>query len=152
MKQTTLWIIVQNDKILLCMKKRWFWAWLWNWAWWKLEKWESIEESMIRELEEETWLKSKLEDLECYWVLHFYFDKNPEWNQDVNLFKINDYIWDPIETEEMKPKWFKISKIPYNEMWEDDIIWLPRMLNWEKIEYDFYFWEDWKIRDYLLIK
>jgi hypothetical protein len=37
-------------------------------------------------------------------------------------------------------------------MWEDDIIWLPRMLSGEKVEYSFYFWPDGKIKDYKLIK
>jgi hypothetical protein len=39
----------------------------------------------------------------------------------------------------MKPEWFEISEIPYTQMWEDDIIWLPRMLSGEKVEYSFYF-------------
>jgi hypothetical protein len=28
----------------------------------------------------------------------------------------------------MKPEWFDIEKIPYDKMWDDDIIWLPRVL------------------------
>lgn len=148
MRQTTLWIILKDDKILLCMKKRWFWEWLWNWAWWKCEKWETIEQAMIRELQEETWLETNLENLENMWVLHFYFDANPDWNQDVNIFKINDFDWAPTETEEMRPKWFNLEDIPYNEMWEDDKIWLPRMISLEKVEYDFTFWNDWKIKEF----
>lgn len=152
MRQTTLGMIVEWEKILLCMKKRWFWKWLWNGAWGKCEPGETIEEAMIRELQEETWLETTTQNLENMWVLHFYFDQNPDWNQDVNIFKIWNYTWEPIETEEMKPEWFNISNIPYSEMWEDDIIWLPRMLSWEKVEYDFYFWDDWKIKEYKLIK
>jgi len=44
------------------------------------------------------------------------------------------------ETEEMLPKWFDIEAIPFSEMWEDDPIWLPRLLNGEQdIEYRFIF-------------
>lgn len=152
MRQTTLWIIVEWEKILLCMKKRWFGKWLWNGAGGKCELWESIEEAMIRELEEETGLKTQREELENMWVLHFYFEQNSDWNQDVNIFKIKKFHWLPTETEEMKPEWFEISEIPYTQMWEDDIIWLPRMLSGEKVEYSFYFWNDGKIKDYKLIK
>lgn len=151
-KQTTLWIIVEDNKILLCMKKRWFWAWLYNWAWWKLENWETLVEGMIRELEEETTLKTKQEDIINHWVLHFFFEENWDWDQDVNIFIIKDYEWIPQETEEMKPEWFDIDKIPYEEMWEDDYIWLPEVLNWEKVEYNFWFWKDWKMKKYEKIK
>jgi hypothetical protein len=43
---------------------------------------------MIRELEEETCLKSKEQDLQDYGVLHFFFEKDPNFNQDINLFLI----------------------------------------------------------------
>ena len=148
MKQTTLWMIVKDNKILLCMKKRWFWEWLWNWSGWKCEKDESIEDWMIRELYEETWLTTTKNDIEHYWVLHFYFKKDEKFNQDVNIFKINNYSWEPTETEEMRPKWFEIDEIPYDEIWEDDKIWLPEFLSWEKVEYDIIFWLDWKIESY----
>lgn len=148
MRQTTLWMIVVWEKILLCMKKRGFGKWLWNGAWGKCEPGESIEDGMVRELEEETGLKTQKENLKHMWVLHFYFDQNADWNQDVHVFQIVWYEWIPVETEEMKPEWFDIADIPYQEMWEDDIIWLPRMLSWEKIEYDFSFWDDGKIKDY----
>ncbi len=152
MKQTTLWVILERDKILLCMKKRGFWEGLWNWAWWKLEEWETIEQAMIRELEEETLLVAKEQDLESYWVLHFYFEKDESFNQDINLFLIKHTSWEAKQTDEMLPKWFNIDKIPYDSMWEDDIIWLPRVLAWEKVEYNFYFWKDWKIDRYEKIK
>ncbi len=29
----------------------------------------------------------------------------------------------------MRPKWFTHSEIPYSDMWPDDILWYPMMLN-----------------------
>lgn len=144
MKQTTLSVIIKDWKILLCMKKRWFWEWFWNWAGWKLEKGETIEEAMIRELFEETWLKTDIDWIENIWLLKFRFLDKAEWNQDVNIFKINKWENEAIETEEMLPKWFNIDEIPYDKMWEDDKFWLPKVIAWEKVEFEFNFL-DWKL-------
>lgn len=153
-KKTTLWIIVDNNtkKILLCMKKRWFWEGFWNWPWWKVEKNESIESAIVREIYEETNLIVKENDIKPSWILHFLFELKPEWNQDVYLFSIEKFSWEAQETEEMLPKWFNIDDIPYNSMWEDDIIWLPRVLKWSFVEYIFNFWKDWKISNHILLK
>lgn len=42
----------------------------------------------------------------------------------------------------MKPQWYKYQEIPYDEMWIDDIYWLPKVLNGHKIEAEFHFNED----------
>jgi 8-oxo-dGTP diphosphatase len=34
----------------------------------------------------------------------------------------------PIETEEAVPLWFDIDQLPFDEMWEDDELWLPQAL------------------------
>ncbi|HUW72116.1 MAG TPA: hypothetical protein VMV66_02950 [Candidatus Humimicrobiaceae bacterium] len=39
----------------------------------------------------------------------------------------------------MKPKWFKIDEIPFNQMWPDDKFWLPRILRGEKLKGKFVF-------------
>lgn len=109
---------------------------------------------MIRESKEEIWINILKSDLKYLWVLHFYFDKNKEWNQDVYIYNILDFTWDIIETDEIKPLWFDIDNIPYDKMWKDDIYWLPRVLNWEKdIEYNFWFDKDnWNILNKELLK
>lgn len=151
MKQTTLWFIIEDWKILLAMKKRGFWKGLYNGVGGKLEKLETIQQAMIREAEEEIWVK--VNSLEYIWILNFYFDANPDWNQSVNVFFIKDYTWNIKETEEMKPYWFELEKIPYDSMWEDDKIWLPEVLSGARaIEYDFFFGLDWKLRNWEKIK
>lgn len=52
----------------------------------------------------------------------------------------------------MKPQWFNIDQIPYDEMWDDDKIWLPRVISGENVEYNFNFDENGKIINYELIK
>jgi len=145
MLQTTLWIMIKDWKIFLWEKKRGFWKWVLNWIWGKQEGSESIETCMIREAEEEIGIN--ILKLEKVGILHFYFQEKSDWNQDVHLFNILDYSWKIIESDEIRPFWFDLDKIPYDKMWADDIIWLPRFLNWEKnLEYNFFFdAENWKI-------
>ncbi len=151
MRQTTLGFIIQNWKILLAMKKRGFWEWKYNWFWWKLELWETVDQAMIREANEEIWIN--ILEQEKIWVLNFYFEENKDWNQSVNVFFIHKFSWEIEESEEMKPYWFELNKIPYDEMWEDDKIWLPEVLWWKKgIEYDFFFDKNWKLSSYKKIK
>lgn len=48
-------------------------------------------------------------------------------------FMISVYIVDSYngiiqESEEMRPEWFDIDKIPYNLMWKDDRYWLKHLI------------------------
>ena len=147
MKKTTLWFIIENDKIMLAMKKRWFGAGWYNGVGGKVEKWETIQQAMIREAKEE--INIDILDLEYIWVLNFYFDENQDWNQSVYVYFIKKYTWEIQESEEMKPFWFSLKQIPYDKMWEDDKIWLKWFLEWDRnIKYNFYFNKAGKLRDY----
>ncbi len=148
MIQATLWIMVKEWQIFLWEKKRWFGMWVYNGIGGKQEWTETMEECMIREANEEIGIIIDKVNLEIAAVLHFYFDANPEWNMDVYIYKINEYSGEIIETDEIKPLWFDLDKIPYENMWEDDTYWLPRLLAGERnMEYNFYFdKENWKIR------
>lgn len=39
----------------------------------------------------------------------------------------------------MDPEWFLLDNIPYDEMWEDDVYWMPKMFDGEDVYYTFYF-------------
>lgn len=72
-------------------------------------------------------------------MLHFRSDDTPDVNQDCSLFSAQ-YDGEVFETEEMQPKWFDFKDIPFDEMWQDDSIWMPRFLTEEGfIEYRFFF-------------
>jgi len=152
MKQCTLWIIVQNWKILLGMKKVRFWAGKWNGPGGKVDVWETIEECMQRETFEEFGISINTQTMKKVWVFDWINKANQDQNHIVNIFMITDFTGTPVESEEMKPEWFDIDKIPYHEMWEDDKIWLPRVLNGEYIEYEFIYGLDGKIESLTLKK
>ena len=50
----------------------------------------------------------------------------------LHVFAAADYDGIEKETEEAAPKWFKLDRIPYEEMWPDDKIWMPMMLQGKK--------------------
>ena len=46
----------------------------------------------------------------------------------ITVFATSHFEGEPRETEEMQPQWFPVSKIPYDQMWEDDVHWYPLLL------------------------
>ena len=52
----------------------------------------------------------------------------------VHVFAAEGFAGEPVETEEMAPRWFDVDAIPYAEMWHDDTFWLPRFLAGERFE------------------
>lgn len=53
-------------------------------------------------------------------------------NVQMHAFLVYEWEREPVETEEMKPQWFKIQDVPYNQMWKSDSEWLPMMLDGKK--------------------
>ena len=145
MKHATLLLIVDGDKILLGMKKRGFGQGKWNGFGGKLNDGETIEEAVVREMEEEAGIIVEKEKLEKVAELNFTFPfvpKEKAFDQLVHVFVARVWKGEPKESEEMLPKWFEHDKIPYEIMWDDDVIWLPKILGGEKLKADFVFGED----------
>ena len=138
-KQTkilTLLFLRRDAEVLLAMKLRGFGAGRWNGVGGKLEEGESLEQGLVREAREEVGViptrYEKVADL----TFDEYFKGEPA------LMHVHVYVatkWDgvPTKSEEMDPKWFEISKIPYETMWADDPYWLPQVLDGEKVVADF---------------
>ena len=130
-KIQTVGIIREGNKILLGLKKRGFGAGRWNGFGGKVEKDETPIETMKRELFEE--VKIRTVDLVEYGTIAFRFE-NHEDVIECHFFLIEEYEGNPIESEEMRPEWFDIAKIPYDSMWPDDRFWLPLMLKGKKFD------------------
>jgi len=138
--QTTLCLLLKENQILLAMKKRGFGQGRWNGVGGKPNPGENIIETAVRETEEE--IEVTPIDLKQVAILNFYFKNKPEWDQQVLVFTATKWIGGPTETEEMKPQWFDLDKIPYNLMWPDDTFWLPLVLKNKKIKAKFIFGEN----------
>ena len=125
--ETTLLVIVKDEKILLAQKKRGFGTGMFNGVGGKKQEGETIYEAMIRESFEEINVKpinAKLVGkLEFSLYLH-----EEETTEIMYIYLANDFEGELQESDEMRPKWFDLDKIPYESMFADDTIWLPKVL------------------------
>ena len=139
MRETTLCFLVRGDEVLLAMKKRGFGAGKWNGYGGKLDEGETLLQGAVREIKEESGISVSPNELGELGVIDFYFTDKEEWNQRVHIFRILYNHTEPQETEEMKPRWFSFSDIPYNEMWAGDDAWFTHFLRGEKFSGDIHF-------------
>ncbi|XP_040010221.1 7,8-dihydro-8-oxoguanine triphosphatase isoform X1 [Xiphias gladius] len=128
-KLLTLVLVVQPGRVLLGMKKRGFGAGKWNGFGGKVQPGETIEDAARRELQEESGLT--VDALEKVGNLKFEFVGETQL-LDVHIFRADTYNGDPTESDEMRPQWFERDQIPFSEMWADDILWFPLMLQKKK--------------------
>lgn len=68
----------------------------------------------------------------------------------INVFLSQVVILSHFNFSEMRPKWFPISEVPFNDMWPDDILWFPFLLKGQKFQGYFKFKGHSEILDYSL--
>lgn len=129
-------MVVKDNKILLGMKKRGFGSGRWNGFGGKVEETETIEQGSYRELEEEAGIRPL--KMEKIGILDFSFESDSE-ILEVHIFKVSDFAGEPTESEEMRPQWFSLEEIPFDQMWSDDKFWFPLLLNNKLFKGDFLF-------------
>lgn len=135
-KICSLVFLLEGDNILLAMKKRGFGKDRWNGVGGKVEQGETVEESMIREAQEEI----NVTPLEYEYVGFLEFDfPNGITDMKGHVYLCTAWDGEPIETEEMAPRWFKIKDIPFDAMWQDDKLWLPQVLEGKSVRGKFTF-------------
>ncbi|MCI8545587.1 MAG: 8-oxo-dGTP diphosphatase [Bacilli bacterium] len=145
--ETTLLLLIKDNEILLAKKKRGFGEGKYNGVGGKLEEGETPEEAMIRETEEEIMITpTKYEKMGVIEFLEYV--KGERANVKFHLYVATEWIGIPKESEEMIPKWFSLDNLPYNEMFPDDIYWLPYILEGKKINAFFDFDEEWNLLSY----
>lgn len=132
MKKSTLCFCIKDDEVLLAMKKRGFGVGKWNGYGGKVQEDEHPRSATVRELQEESELVTTANDLTQVALINFHFDTKPIF--ECHIFTTTKWQGEPIETEEMRPQWYKTSELPFGEMWAADTMWLPLILQGEKIE------------------
>ena len=134
----TLMFVIKDGSVLLIRKKRGLGAGKINGPGGRLEENESPMECAIRETNEE--LQINPLQVREGGELFFHAEDMPRIHGYV--FLATDFEGTPTETDEAIPHWFRFEDIPFEEMWDDDIYWLPRILQGERVRGFFTFIEE----------
>jgi 8-oxo-dGTP diphosphatase len=145
--RATLLFVVSDDEVLLIRKKRGLGAGKINGPGGRIEPGESPAECAVRETEEE--LVTTPSTPIAAGLLQFQFVDG--YSIHVHVFRADSCDREPQETDEATPLWAALDAIPFDEMWEDDRIWLPLMLDRESFHGRFLFdgetMLDWELLD-----
>ncbi len=141
----TLVFVVKDGRILLIRKKRGLGAGKINAPGGRLEPGETPLEAAVREVQEELCITP----LELTYSGENLFQFVDGYSIHVHVFKAGDYQGEPTETDEASPIWSNLDSIPYEEMWEDDKLWVPLVLDGTRF-YGRYLFDDDIMLDYAL--
>lgn len=130
-KVLTLTFLRKGSQVLLGMKNRGFGQGKWNAFGGKIEAGETVREAAARECVEECGITVEKDKLEHTAVM---LQRLPEFEEllEIHVFQTREFKGEFVESEEMTPKWFEESGIPYADMWCDDILWYPHMFQKQK--------------------
>lgn len=144
MRQDTLVFLLkpETEEILLAMKKRGFGEGKFNGVGGKVAASETIPSAAVREAKEEIGVDIDPADLMKVAELRFSFEEKPDWSIHCHTFFCTKWVGEPVESEEMAPRWFPIDMIPFDRMWIDDQYWLPLVLDGGKVDAAFHFNSD----------
>lgn len=128
---TLLFLFDQRGRVLLGLKKAGFGAGKWNGFGGKIMPGENKEAAAVREMFEESGLAVESKELKLVSEVDFYFAGNHAFR--VFVFFAWKWSGQEIETKEMKPQWFRLIDVPYQEMWAGDSKWLSLVFAGQKI-------------------
>jgi 8-oxo-dGTP diphosphatase len=134
----TLMFIVKGDSVLLIRKKRGLGAGKINGPGGRLEENETPLECAIRETNEELLINPL--NVRSAGELFFHAEDMPRIHGHV--YVATDFEGEPTETDEAIPIWFHLDELPFDEMWDDDRLWLRPVLDGGTVEGYFTFIEE----------
>ena len=150
-QEYTVIFLTTQDKVLLGKRKRGLGIGNHVGIGGKVETGENIRQAAVREFREETEVSIISEDLIDSGIVAFYFPhKKGSWDQKVHIFLANEYKGEPQETEEVVPIWVRKDTLPLEQMWGDASYWIPQILDGKKIEAEFIFDQDLKVKGYIV--
>lgn len=131
----TLMFLVEDAQLLLIRKRRGHGAGKINGPGGKPEAGESPLQCVLRETEEEVGVRPR--EIRLAAVLRFIDIRDDDWLGYV--YVAAGCLGVPRETAEATPAWYPLDRLPFDEMWEDDRLWLPRILAGERLAGEFLF-------------
>ena len=104
---------------------------------------ETHEEALIREVHEE--IEIQVLKYRRMGRVRFLFPHKPQWNQDVQVYVVNEWKGEPQETDVIKPIWVEVGDLPISQMWDDNTYWVPKVLLGEYVDAIFLYADDNKV-------
>lgn len=123
-ERATLLFVVRDGRILLIEKHRGLGQGKVNGPGGRLEPGETPRAAAIREVEEE--IRIRPTGIHPAGELRFQFVDG--YSIHVYVFRADGFVGAPESTVEATPLWAEVESIPYERMWEDDVVWLPLLL------------------------
>ncbi|QLG49407.1 8-oxo-dGTP diphosphatase [Natrinema halophilum] len=111
-------------EVLLIEKRRGLGEGWYNGPGGKCEPGEGPRKCAIRETREEVGLEVR--DLEKAGELRFLLDG--EDHTFCHVYRTRSFGGEPTSSDEAHPEWVPVDEVPYDQMWEDDRLWLPGVL------------------------
>lgn len=146
LRKRSVCYLVKGEEVMLGLKKEGLGRGNYIGIGGKNEEGETIIETAIRELKEEIFIKPIV--FEEMGAVRFYFEKTPDWNQEIIPFICTKWSGTPKESNEIRPVWFDREDIPYDEMWDDAKYWIHKVVYGEKVQADFLYDENNKVIEY----
>ena len=98
---------------------------------------EELAVAASREVSEEVGLTVLPEHLTHMATLTYPFPDRPENSQRSYVFQATEFSGVARNTDELIPAWYRVEDIPWDRMWDDAKLWLPRVLAGQFIEATF---------------
>lgn len=136
----TLLFVLEGERVLLIRKKRGLGAGKINGPGGRLDPGETPLQAALRETREELGITAT--GAAEGGTLSFQFvepDGRPGLSIHVHVFTASGYAGVPTETAEAIPLWAPRDALPYDEMWADDRLWLPLLLEGRRFSGRFLF-------------
>jgi 8-oxo-dGTP diphosphatase len=135
--EASLCHIVHGRKLLLKKANRGISRGKWNAPGGKLERGETPEHNVVREVMEETTLR--IISPFYHGKIEFYMNGGNKLDYLVHVFSARGFSGKPRSSKEGNVRWFGLDNIPYHKMWDDDRYWLPLLLNGVRFDARFYY-------------
>jgi 8-oxo-dGTP diphosphatase len=144
-QRATLLFVIRDGQMLLIRKKKGLGAGKINGPGGRIDDGETPQEGAIREIGEELGVRPV--GVRRSGQLRFQFVDGLSLH--VHVFTATGCRGKPRETDEAEPLWFPIDRLPYDQMWADDVHWIPLMLKGKRFNGRFVFDGD-RLLDYRL--
>lgn len=123
-ERATLLFVIRDGQVLLIHKKRGLGAGKVNGPGGRLDPGETSAQCAVREVQEEVCATPT--GVRLCGELKFQFVDGHAIHGLV--YRADDLVGEPRETDEAIPFWCDVHALPYGQMWMDDRLWLPLML------------------------